>query len=452
MDKKIIAAIKYTSRIIDLWLPLKIKYDNIPGLSVGIAYRGKLLYKAGFGYADLEKKIKMKPETCFRIASMSKMFTAVAIMQLAEKHLLSLDDPVKKYLPWFKVKNKNFNSKSIKIRQILSHSSGIWRDGDTPHWEKNSFPSKDQFIKSFSEKSLIFKNGKTFKYSNFGFAILGRVIEKIASLNYEKYVEENIIKKTGLNNTYPDFNTKIKNLATGYSGVIPNEKRKKFSHSQASAYAPAAGFISNVDNLIKFIFTFSRFQYRNKLIGKTSVRKMAKENKKTSRHGEFYGLGLQIFQIEKRKIVGHSGGYAGFNTQASLDTKNDISVIVLTNGNEHAAGSLCAGVYKTIYFFMDKVSKNEKLKNTEYFNKYLGVYRSRWEDTIIVPGSGSLIALNAKLNQPIESKTILKPIGENKFVIESDNKYDNIGEIAKFVFKKNKKTTLFWGPNSSERM
>src|SRR3989344_6265657 len=154
MQDNILGVLENTFKILDNWLPLKIKYDFIPGLSIGIIYKGKIVYKKGYGYSNVGLKKKMNENSCYRIASISKLFTSVAILQLVEKGKIRLDDKVTSYLPWFKFKNKNINSNNITIRQLLSHTAGVFRDGITPHWDNNKFPNVNELKESITKKSL----------------------------------------------------------------------------------------------------------------------------------------------------------------------------------------------------------------------------------------------------------------------------------------------------------
>jgi CubicO group peptidase (beta-lactamase class C family) len=113
--------IKQVGRIVDSWLPLKIKYDHTPGISVGIVYKGKLSYKKGFGFADVEKKQRANEKTLYHIASISKTFTAVSIMQLVEKGKLRLDDKVISYVPWFKAKGESGDTKYVYSAVAISY-------------------------------------------------------------------------------------------------------------------------------------------------------------------------------------------------------------------------------------------------------------------------------------------------------------------------------------------
>jgi D-alanyl-D-alanine carboxypeptidase len=456
MEKDYAKAIKYTTKIIDAWLPLKIQYDRIPGLAVGIVHKGKLVYQKGFGFADVESKIPVSSKTCFRIASISKTFTAIAIMQLVEQGKINLDDRIEKYLPWFKAQAKDIDSGKITIRQVLSHTGGIFRDGDTPHWQSGKFPNLVGLKKSVSKKTVVFENLTKFKYSNFGFALLGEIIKKVSGLDYDEYVTGHIIKKIDMKRTATDFNKQHNSwLAKGYSRPIPNKKREAFSHVKTNVYAPATGFLSNVSDLAKYLAAMSQKRKEaDILISKESKKEMARAHWATGEEDEEYGLGLDIYEIEKRKIVGHSGGFAGFITQISLDVENDIGIIILTNTNDSSCGAINTGIFETIYKFIDekdKYSVGNKIFNQD---KFEGAYRSRGGDTIIVGIDSNLVAFGPKTNSPLKDATILKAKGKNKFLMETKSNFDSPGESATFVFEKKARQAgrVIFGAHPSERL
>lgn len=456
MEKDYAKAIKYTTKILDAWLPWKIQYDRIPGLAVGVVHNGKLVYQKGFGNADVESKIAVTPKTCFRIASISKTFTAVAIMQLVEEGKINLDDRVEKYLPWFKAQTKDFDSSNITIRQVLSHTGGIFRDGNTPHWENDKFPDLAGLKKSISNKTVVFENLTKFKYSNLGFALLGEIIKKASGLDYNEYVTKHIIKKIGMERTVPDFKNEHEEwLAKGYSRPIPNKEREVFPYSETKAYAPAAGFISNISDLAKYIAALSlKRKEANALVGKESKKEMMREYWPTGEENESYGLGFAIYKIEKRKIVGHDGGIAGFITRISLDVENDIGVITLTNTYNSSCGSINTGIFETIYKFVDEKSKYSEGKKIPSQEKFEGAYRSRWSDTIVVGIDINLIAFEAKTNSPVNDGTLLRPKAKNKFLMETKSNFDSPGEFAKFIFERKTKeaTRVIFGATPSERL
>jgi len=456
MEKDFTKAIKYTAKIIDAWLPYKIQYDRIPGLAVGIVHNGKLVYRKGFGFADIESKISMLPKTCFRIASISKTFTAVAIMQLVEQGKINLDDQVEKYLPWFKAQTKDSDSSNITIRQVLSHTGGVFRDGNTPHWENDKFPDLAGLKKSISNKTVVFENLTKFKYSNFGFALLGEVIKKASGLDYDEYVTKHIIKKLGMERTAPDYSKENNDwLAKGYSRPIPNKEREAFPHSETKVYAPATGFLSNVSDLSKYLAAMSlKRKEANALVGKESKKEMVREYWATGEENESYGLGFDIYKIEKRKIVGHGGGFTGFITQISLDVENDIAVITLTNTNDSSCGSINTGIFETIYKFVDEKSKYGEGKKIPSQEKFEGAYRSRLGDTIVVGVDTNLVAFSPKANSPVKDGTLLKAKGKNKFLMTTKSNFDSPGEFANFIFERKAKraTKVVFGATPSERL
>lgn len=456
MKKDYTEAIKCTTKILDAWLPWKIQYDNIPGLAIGIVHNGKLVYQKGFGYADVESKIPVTPKTCFCISSISKTFTAISIMQLVEQGKINLDDRVEKYLQWFKVKTKDFDSSTITIRQLLSHTSGIFKDGNTPQWENGVFLDVAGLRRSISNKTLIFKNLTKFKYSNFGFALLGEVIKKASGLSYNEYVTKHIIKKLDMERTAPDYAKEYNDwLAKGYSRYIPNKEREAFSHSETRAYASATGFLSNVPDLAKYLAALSfKLKEANTLISKESKKEITREYWATGEESESYGLGFEIYNIRNRKIVGHGGNFIGFTTQIYLDVENDIGVILLTNTFYDSCDLINTDIFETIYNFADKKNKyceGKKIPNQE---KFEGLFRSKWADIIVVGIDTKLIAFEPVTNSPVKDGTLLKAKGKNKFLMETKSNYDFFGEFTTFIFeeKAKKATKAIFGAIPYQRL
>lgn len=448
-------AIKHTTKILNNWLPTKILHDRMPGLSVGIIHNGKLVYKAGFGYADLEQEIKATSKTQYRIASISKTFTTIAILQLVEQGKINLDDPISKYLRWFKVESKTGDSKSITIRQVLTHSAGIFRDGTTPHWENDKFPSLKDFRKQWSEKSITFENLTKFKYSNFGFSILGQVIQAVSGTDYENYMKKNVISPLGMKNTEPDFIEDTKLLAKGYGRVIPNQdEREVFNHTATKSFAPATGFLSSVEDLAKFVSALSlKHKAKNPILGRELKKEMLREHWRTI-EDEWYGFGVDVYKIENRKIVGHSGGFPGFITQISLDTENDIGVITLSNTLASSACPINTGIFRAIYHLIDNGDKYLKTKKAVgSLHAYTGTYRSRWEDSIIVPVGKRLLIFGARAHFPTKDVVVLEPKNKKEFVVKGDGVFSAAGETIKFTFNtKGKVTGLIWGATPSVKI
>ncbi len=429
--------IKNTTHLIDIWLPIKIRYDKTPGLSIGIMYKGNLVYARGFGYTDLEKKIPVNEKTLYHIASISKTFTSVAIIQLVEKGKLCLDDKVADYIPWFRAKSKNINSKNITIRQILSHTAGLFRDGDTPHWETGDFPT--DLKKSFGISSLTFENGTRFKYTNYGFSLLGLIIKKISGLTYKDYIEKNILKPLQMNSTTVDYSKSLKNVATGYGREMPDKDEEVFEHYKTNAYAPATGFLSNVSDLAKHLSALS-LESKKSLINRESKKEIMKGHEKTEGNDE-YGLGFDIIRITKRKIIGHGGGYFGFITRIFLDPALDLGVIVLTNSQSSEGSGIGRGVFEMIYNGLDNLTKHEG--KLPVYSKYEGIYRNRWEDSVVAQFGKELLEFYPATNSPIKFATILeKGKSQDSFIMKTNNVFASPGEMTVFKDFKSGKAQL----------
>lgn len=439
---------KNIGHVIGLWLPLRIKYAKVPGLSIGIAHQGKLLYQDHFGYADVEKKKKVDENTLYHIASISKTFTSVAIMQLVEKEQLRLDDKVSKYLDWFKGKKGNNDSQNITIRQILSHNAGLFRDGDTPHWETGKFPT--DLKRSFSPTSLVKENSTGFKYTNYGYSLLGLIIKEVTGLSYEEYVQKNILDPLRIKSTHPDYSKGIKNIATGYGREIPDQERKTFNHYKTNAYAPATGFISNVANLAKFADTFS-LDSKDSLISREARKELMRSHDKTE-EGEEYGLGLDIFYIGDKKIVGHSGGFNGFITQFLVEPQSGLSVVVLTNSIRSPGPGIARGIMGALLSGLENSSKHKgKLPN---YSKYEGTYRNSWGDNVVAQFGKDLWSFSPEMNLPAKYASNLKPLKEkDTFVVKNNSVFGINDETAQFSdFKNGKAQKVISGTMPGKRV
>src|SRR6185295_6388932 len=180
-------------RLFSAWIEGQIAYRGLPGIAVGVVSDQQLVWASGFGYADVNAKVPMTPATKFRMASHSKLFTAIAIMQLREQGKLRLDDPVSNYLPWFKAKPAGDDDGPITIEQLLSHSSGLQREaGD--HWTSLNFPTADELKRLYSDRQAAFAPSVRWKYSNLAYAVAGMVIEKVSGESWADYVDKNIFK------------------------------------------------------------------------------------------------------------------------------------------------------------------------------------------------------------------------------------------------------------------
>ena len=433
-------------KVIDKWTEYKRFFKRVPGVAVGIVFKDNLVFSNGYGYEDLKTKKKLTDKTCFRIASISKTFTATAIMQLAEQGKLQIDDKVQKYLPWFKsTKDKELDK--ITIKQLLSHSSGVNRDGDTPHWEDDNFPNLESIKRQVQEGISVYSPIEKFKYSNLGFAILGEVIKVISGKSYENYVTEQIIAPLQMTDTYPDLVDEAKNkLSTGYSMDIPGQDREIFPFPNTQAMASATGFISNVVDLCKYLS--AHFSKSDKLLSDEGKREIQRVHWMRKDKDEHYGLGFMIWKNEKMQLVGHGGGFQGYITRIAMDVEEKIGVVALTNAIDGPALTIANGVFQIIKYFKDNQDSFKTEKKGLDFSKYEGLFAGRWGHVLIVEVDGHLFGFAPSEDKPMEYTYKLEHLGKDEFKIIEADEFDYIGEKIKFTFDKDRRLVgLILGPN-----
>ena len=412
--------------------------NDIPGLVVAIAKDGEVFFLEAHGYADLEKKTKMTTGHVFRIASHSKTFTAIAIMQLQEKEKLRIDDYVVNYLPWLKQHNDKRFSK-VTIRQLLSHGAGVIRDGlNQDYWSLDArFPDEARLKKDILDADLILDTNTKMKYSNFGYSILGMVIAAVSNTPYNQHVTDHIIKPLGLKNTQPELSDEIMDrLVTGYSRVGQNKKRLPIKHINTHAMSPATGFCSTAEDLCKY---FSAHMIGSGvLLSDESKKEMQRTQwrvENTSEREE-YGLGLSIDYVNDRRFVGHGGGFPGHITQSLFDPKDKLVIVVLTNGLRSGASHIAISIAG---IFDYAINDNESIKRN--WLKYAGRYEGLWYGTDILPKGNKLLSVDTSSWEPFREATELEHAAGNKFKIIKTNSYGSEGEVVEFKLDKSGKVS-----------
>ncbi|MEN9933368.1 MAG: hypothetical protein RIS17_1941, partial [Pseudomonadota bacterium] len=238
--------VQAAARLFSAWMEGQIAYRGLPGVAVGVVHDQQLVWSKGFGFADIAAKKPMTADTRFRIASNSKLFAAIAILQLREQGKLRLDDPVEKHLPWFKMKPAGPDDGPITIEQLLSHSSGLQREaGD--HWSSFKFPTEAELKTLMAGRQAAYPPQTRWKYSNLAFAIAGLIVEQVSGKRWADYVDANIIKPLGM--TATSIDKPDPGLATPYASRKPDGTRRVLPFVDAKGMAAATGMTSNVNDL-----------------------------------------------------------------------------------------------------------------------------------------------------------------------------------------------------------
>lgn len=341
--------------------------EQSSGAAVLVGRKGQVIYEKGFGLADMELGVKMRPDMVFRIASMSKQFTAVAILQLMEQGKLSLQDEITQYLPDY-----NTEGKKITIEHLLTHTSGIGRDVAEPEFkpemERQDF-AIDSLIAMFKHKPLDFAPGEKWAYSNLAYMVLGYIIEKASGMPYDAYLQEHIFEPLKMEHTFYDkAEAIIPNRAKGYA----HDGKQFLNAPYFSMTIPfsAGALMSTVGDLYKWNEGLKNgLILKKETVAKAHSAYILNSGKKTS-----YGYGWSIVDLQGSPSIEHSGGIPGFLSNALYLPKEDIYVVVLSNCTCARPNDLS---YKIGAMAMGKPFDFKKIDIEEKtLNDYVGVYEN----------------------------------------------------------------------------
>lgn len=308
---------------LDEMLSAQYKKDG-PGAAALIAKNGNVIYRKAFGKANLELDVPMKPENVFELGSITKQFTAVAILMLEEQGKLSLTDDITKYIPDYPT-----HDKKITIHHLLNHTSGIKSYTDIPSFMKlaRTDMTPMELINSFKNEPMDFDPGDKWNYNNSGYIILGYIIEKASGKTYAEFIEENIFKKLGMMHSYyGNMSTIIPNRASGYQPSRNGGFENADYLSLTLPYA-AGSLMSTVDDML----LWNQAVHDNTLIKKESKEKAFTNYTLNKGELDYYGYGWQPNEINGSKSFEHSGGIFGFSTMGIYLPGENVYVIVLTN-------------------------------------------------------------------------------------------------------------------------
>ena len=294
-----------------------------PGASVIVIKEGRTLLRKGYGMADMELGVKVEPDMVFRLGSITKQFTAVSILMLAEQGKLSLSDDVTKFFPDFPTKGR-----TITVEHLLTHTSGIKSYTSIPAWL--SMWRKDmtvaELIDLFKNEPADFEPGVQWSYNNSGYILLGAIIEKLSGMTYEQFLQKNIFDPLGMKHTFYGSATRlIPRRVPGYTLTKDGLHNAEYL-SMTQPYA-AGSLLSNVDDMA----LWDAALYTDKLVKQPSLQRawtpyVLKDGTPTG-----YGFGWSKFQYEGRTLIEHGGGIHGFSTIGIRAPEEHVYVVILTN-------------------------------------------------------------------------------------------------------------------------
>jgi CubicO group peptidase (beta-lactamase class C family) len=435
-------------RLLEAWIESQVAYRGLPGMSVAIVHDQDIIWAKGFGFADVEKQVPATPSTIYRIASISKVFTAVAVLQLRDAGKLGLDDPVEKHLSWFKIKNPHPDAPPITIRHLLVHTSGLPREAAFPYWTDFKFPSRDEMIKGLAGQEAVYPPETNWKYSNLGLALAGEVVAGVAREPFEVYVQKRILEPVGMKSSsvgVPEANKG--RLAVGYGRRMPDGKREIRPFTDTQGIAPAAGMASTVEDLARF----ASLQFRDSPAGGSQVLKGATLREMHRVHWLLpdwksgRGLGFHIIHREDGDLVGHGGWVAGYQTAVYFRPADKIAVVAMMNADDGlpypgSPDSVVDRAFKWVGSAIHKAASPAKEeKPRPEWQKYVGKYRSPWADSQVLILNGKLSLINPTEQDPTGTQATLVPVREHTFRIEGGSPSGPHGELVVFELDKDGK-------------
>jgi D-alanyl-D-alanine carboxypeptidase len=297
-----------------------------------VAKDGVTIASKAAGMANKATGAAIDLNTKFNLGSMNKMFTAVAVAQLAQAGKLTFTDTVGKYLPEYP--NKEVADK-VTIHQLLTHTSGMGM-----YWNEKFMAQRDKLVTVaahlplFAEEPLLFPPGEKFQYSNSGYMLLGAIIEKVSGQDYYGYVQEHVYKPAGMNDTgFYEPGREIPNLAVGYSRMSPDgkvsEEARENTNTREVRGGPAGGGFSTAPDLVKFQQALLNY----KLLDKEHTELVTTGKVDGPRGMGRYGYGFGDNNTDGKHSVGHNGGAPGIAADFEMFPESDYTAVALMNSD-----------------------------------------------------------------------------------------------------------------------
>lgn len=432
------AALHDAIRYIDDWLDYQFPLTQAPSLSIAVSYNEEIVFTKALGEANQETHRPATSDTIYRFASHSKMFTAVALLQLQEAGLVDINKPAADYLPWLK-EHSDDRWHSVTVGQLLSHSAGVARDGSRAgFWTlQRPFPGDDELRQDILRQNLVIEPASKMKYSNYGFGVLGMVIAAVSGSTYNDYIEKNIIKKIGLTHTTTEVNDgDIGMIARGYTTLQAIGKQLPIDHCNTHALAAATGFCSTPSDMCRFVDAL----YDDKLITAASRKQMQQHWQPAKYSGDltkYYGLGLEIGAIGGHEIHGHGGSFPGTRSSTRHDHECGITVSAANNDTSITSALVVKSIFNIIHWFSRHYAENP----AHDLGRFTGRFGTLWGVSEILGYSDAVIEFFPQLPLNLDDASQLTRIDDTTLELTEASSYDNLGEHSRYTFEKNGKIT-----------
>ncbi len=419
--------------VLDAWIQATLASREQPGLSIGIVYDQELVWSKGYGFSNLEKRTPATPGTAYRIASISKLFTATAILHLRDAGKLQLDDPVADFLPWFNIKNPHPEGPVITVRHLITQTSGLPRESTASYWNDLNFPPREEMIEILATQETAISAETEWKYSNLALALAGEIVAAVSGEPWDQYVERHLLRPLGMRSTRALPTPEMRILATGYTRRVPGERRVAEEFVDAKGLSPAASLASTVEDLARF----AALQFREgpasgeQILKSSTLREMHRIQwlRPDWRSGQ--GLGFAIRRVEEQVRIGHGGSVPGHRTHIEFAPGQKFAVIVLTNANDGDPLRYLNQAYSIVGPAVARATEKPKKAATPdpAWESYTGAYTWKNADVQVMVLNGELTLVVPEAENPWESRVTLTPAGQHTFKMKGGS---SSGELLRF--------------------
>jgi CubicO group peptidase (beta-lactamase class C family) len=309
------------------------RQQSVPGLAIGVVVGNKVVYAKGFGLKNLDRKDDpITTESLFHMASITKLFVGTSVMQLVEQGKVSLDSPVVKYVPYFRMKDMRYQD--ITVRQMLTHTSGM-PDVEDYEWDKPQYDdgALERYVRSLSHRALLTKPGTDFAYSNMAYEILGDLISKVSGETFDDYVQQNTLTPLAMTNStllVKDANARL--LTTGHvlNSTDDPVVSKVFPYNRM--HSPSSNLHSNVVDMLRWaVANINRGELDGKRILKASTYDIMWRPTRDDPDEGSIGISWFVGKYRGFTTVSHSGGDTGYATHLMMIPEKQMAVVSMSN-------------------------------------------------------------------------------------------------------------------------
>ena len=382
---------------------------EVPGMTVALAKDGEILFRRNYGKSDVEMNTDVTDTTVFGLASVTKQFTAATIMRLIEQGKISLDDPVTKFLPDYPTQGN-----TVTIHHLLSHTSGLkdygLKNEELPGWYSLDL-SYQQMMDLWGNRPAENKPGEVFDYNNWGYFLLGQIIERVTNTSWSNYAEPELLKPLGLNNTLFAHQLRIvPGRAKGY--LHQKDSLINVPYRNIETFSAGGGLSSTLEDIVQW----THLLHSGKIVSAESLKKMTTPTVLDNGKTVGYGYGLYVNELRGHPKIYH-GGTFGFGTYVSHYPEEGITIAVLSNstkGRERA---------EQLEEILATAALNIKIKELPLsaadFDRYSGVYSYQSTPTKV-----------RELKVFKDKGNLMAQIGDNKpFLLRSQGNHEFIPDV-----------------------